>query len=393
MENVNVRKGQVFFTCLILYSSMYIARVNMSVASPDMISAGAADVSQIGILGSVFSIVYALGRLLTGSFADKRAPFAVMALGAGITGFGNILMGTVPPYAAMLMIWALVAFGQSLLWGCILRTLGSVYEGEELKNRTAVMAATVTAGTIIGYVLDSWLCRKAGFAAAFLVPGLICILTGSLDLIIIRKIKVPEVPQRAKLKVLSLIKGKDLIGKFIPAFLHGLVKDNVSFWLPVILAMKYLVSSEITGLMIIIVPAAGMAGRMLYPALLKALHDNEDLITFYCFLAGAACSVWLIAGASSGLLATVLLGIIYAAMSMINTTFLSIYPVKFIRKGCSAQISGVMDFLSYGGAAAGSAFYGILAERFGYVSLYICWAVFCAAGIALLVISDRLSLT
>lgn len=388
MENQNVKKGRVFFTCLIVYSSIYIARVNMSVASPQMISAGAASVSQIGVLGSIFSIVYAAGRLLTGRFSDRNAPYAVMALGVGITGCGNILMGFVPPYAAMIVIWGMVAFGQSLLWGNILRTLGSVYEGDELKTRTATMAATVTIGTIIGYILNSWLCRQFGFSYAFMVPGAICLLTGLLDIAVIRKVKVPEVPEKTKVNILSLIKGRDLAGKFIPAFLHGLVKDNVSFWLPTILAMKYMVSSEITGLMIIIVPAIGMAGRLLYPVLLKALHDNEDLITFYCFLVSAVCSVWLIVGASSGLLATVLLGIIYAAMSMNNTTFLSIYPVKFIRKGCSAQISGVMDFLSYGGAAVGSAFYGILAERFGYVSLYVCWAVFCVLGIVMLISAE-----
>ena len=361
----------------------------MSVASPDMISAGVAGVSRIGLLGSVFSVVYAVGRFFTGKICDKYAPYLIMALGAGITGFGNLIMGMVPPYAAMVVIWGLVALGQSLLWGNILRTLGVVYEGNELKTKTAVMAATVTIGTILGYILDSWLCRRFGFSSAFLVPGVLCLLAGVLDLLVIGKIKVAEVPEQAKVKILSLIKGRDLTEKLIPALLHGLIKDNVSFWLPTILAMKYLVSSEITGLMIIIVPAIGMAGRLLYPALLKALHDSEDIITFLCFCVSTVCSVWLIAGVSSGLLATVLLGVIYAAMSMINTGFLSIYPLKFIHKGCSAQVSGLMDMLSYGGAAAGSLLYGVLAEHYGYVSLYVCWTVFAVLGIVLLAVSGK----
>lgn len=134
MKNENVKKWQVFVTCLLLYSSMYIARVNISVASPDMISQGVASVAQIGILGSVFSIAYAAGRLLTGRVCDKYAPYAIMAIGAGITGLGNITMGLNPPYAAMVTIWGLVALGQSLLWGNVLRTLGSIYEGETLKH-------------------------------------------------------------------------------------------------------------------------------------------------------------------------------------------------------------------------------------------------------------------
>lgn len=389
MDNRNAGKGQAFMTCLIVYSSIYIARVNMSVASPDMISAGVAGVSRIGLLGSVFSVVYAAGRFFTGKICDKYAPYLIMALGVGMTGLGNILMGTVPPYAAMVVIWGFVALGQSLLWGNVLRALASVYSGEVLKTRTAVMAATVTIGTVAGYILNSWLCTSFGFSAAFIVPGVICILSGVLCIAVLRKIKVPEVTEQSRIKLASVVKGRDLTGKFIPAFLHGLVKDNVSFWLPTILAMQYLVSREITGLMIIIVPAIGMAGRLLYPALLRALHDNDDLITFVCFFAGAVCSVILITGISSGFTATVLLGIIYAAMSMINTTFLSIYPVKFIRNGCSAQISGLMDLLSYGGAAAGSALYGVLAERFGYVSLYICWTVFALLGIIMLFVSRQ----
>ena len=381
--------GAVFVTLLFIYSSIYIARVNMSVASPFMLSEGTATVSQIGILGSVFSIVYASGRLFTGGICDKYIPYIILAAGVSVTGLANILFSAAPSYPVMLVMWALNAFGQSLLWGNVLRVMAATYEGKDLKKKTALMAATVSIGTIIGYILSTLLINTAGWRMAFVIPGIICIAAGICAVMVLRNIKAETSIASGKVNVFKLIEKKDIFGKFIPAFLHGLIKDNVSFWLPTILAMKYLVSGEITGLMIIIVPAIGMAGRMLYPSLLGILKDDEDLITLICFAAGALCSVLLIFTNTSGLIATVLLGIIYAATSMINTTFLSIYPIKFAQKGCSATISGIMDFLSYTAAAAGSALYGVLAEKYGYDSLYICWSVFAVLGIVLLAASRK----
>ena len=388
----------VFLICLISYTVIYIGRVNLSVASPLMISEGIADVTKIGILGSIFSIAYASGRLLSGRICDKTAPKFTIAAGILTAGLANILMGSGPVYAVMALLWGLNAIGQSVLWGSVLQSLQYAFEGTELKKRTALMTASIPAGNIIGYLLSSFLCARTGWRPAFYVPGILCVLSGAAAYVILKDVKVSS---RASLQasadrkaagsmsVLKQIPASDIPGKLIPAFLHGLIKDNSSFWLPTILAMQYMVKSEITGLFIVIVPAIGFAGRLLYPTVLALARDDEDKVSLWCFVAALVCSAVLITEPGSPLVVSVLIGLIYAVTSMINTTFLSIYPIRFGKEGCTATVSGIMDFLTYLGASAGSALFGVLAAKYGYGSLYICWTVIAAVAVVLLILERR----
>lgn len=56
-----MRKKYFIFAVLFLsYTFIYVARLNLSMAGSDLISEGILDSVQLGILGSLFSAVYAL---------------------------------------------------------------------------------------------------------------------------------------------------------------------------------------------------------------------------------------------------------------------------------------------------------------------------------------------
>ena len=382
------RKGNsVFLCCLIAYTVIYVGRVNLSVASPLMIKEGVADVARIGILGSIFSIAYAAGRLLSGRICDKTAPKLVITAGICTAGLANLLMGTAPAYFLMALLWGVNALGQSVLWGSVLNSMGAVYEGSELKKHTALMTTSIPVGNIAGYLLSSYLCAGSGWRTAFYVPGVLCILSGIAARVILKdvELKAPAVSETAGFgSIQKEIPKQDVYGKLIPAFLHGLIKDNSSFWLPTILAMQYMVKSEVTGLLVVIVPCIGFVGRLAYPAVLKAADDDEEKVSLWCFTVTGICSALLITGVGSPVLVSVLIGVIYAATSMINTTFLSVYPIRFADRGCTATISGIMDFLTYLGASAGSAVFGIMAAKLGYGSLYVSWTAIAVLAVILL---------
>ena len=382
------RKGNsVFLCCLIAYTVIYVGRVNLSVASPLMIKEGTADVARIGILGSIFSIAYAAGRLLSGRICDRTAPKLVITAGICTAGLANLLMGTAPAYLLMALLWGVNALGQSVLWGSVLNSMGAVYEGSELKKRTALMTTSIPVGNIAGYLLSSYLCAGPGWRTAFYVPGVLCILSGIAARVILKdvELKAPAASETAGFgSIQKEIPKQDVYGKLIPAFLHGLIKDNSSFWLPTILAMQYMVKSEVTGLLVVIVPCIGFVGRLAYPAALKAADDDEEKVSLWCFIVTGICSALLITGVGSPVLVSVLIGVIYAATSMINTTFLSVYPIRFADRGCAATISGIMDFQTYLGASAGSAVFGIMAAKLGYGSLYVSWTVIAVLAVILL---------
>ena len=67
------------------------------------------------------------------------------------------------------------------------------------------------------------------------------------------------------------------------------------------------------------------------------------------------------------------LSCIYASVSLINTSFLSVFPVSFAKNGNVASVSGIMDFSTYLGAGIGSLSYGFLIEHFGFSSMFVSW--------------------
>ena len=71
---------------------------------------------------------------------------------------------------------------------------------------------------------------------------------------------------------------------------------------------------------------------------------------------------------------------IYAAASLINTSFLSVYPHRYRNEGNVSSVGGVIDFVTYLGAAAGSVVYGALIKNFGYDSMFISWAAVSVIG-------------
>ena len=69
---------------------------------------------------------------------------------------------------------------------------------------------------------------------------------------------------------------------------------------------------------------------------------------------------------------------------MINTSMLSIYPIRYLASGNVASVSGIMDFATYLGGGISSVLYGILIDSFGYVPMFTSWAVISVVSIVFL---------
>lgn len=84
------KKQWIFIVMFLSYTFIYVARLNFSMAGPELISKGVLDSVQIGMLGSAFSTVYALGRLLNGGISDTTPPWKMLSVGLAVTGISNL---------------------------------------------------------------------------------------------------------------------------------------------------------------------------------------------------------------------------------------------------------------------------------------------------------------
>lgn len=380
MKKQNTR---IFLICYTAYLFIYVARLNLSMAAPGLKDAALLSMEQIGMLGSVFSVVYACGRLLSGILSDRYAPWKMISLGLILCGVSNICFGLFPPFAGIVLLWGVNAFAQSMLWGSVLRILSTIYPEQLAKKRASYMATAVAAGNLVGILLNTGLINRFGIAWAFLVPGAITMVLSFLVAVNTWRVQ-PTVAEQTDHGFFRLLKHGDVRKMLIPALIHGVLKDNISLWMTVYIMDTFAVDLERSSGYVVLIPAVGFFARILAPELYRLAGERDKPLLMWGFAASVGGALLLIFCASSAWLAIVYLSLIYTAVSVMNGCFLSFFPMRFAKEGYVASVSGIMDFATYLGTGISSVVFGILIEGYGYGAMFVSWAVLCCLGMMLL---------
>ena len=375
--------SRIFLVCYFAYLFIYVARLNLSMAAPGLKEASILSMEQIGMLGSMFSVIYACGRLLSGILSDRYPPWKMISLGLVLCGISNICFGLFPPFGAILLLWGVNAFAQSMLWGSILRILSTIYPESIAKKRASYMATTVAAGNLVGILLNTGLINRYGTAWAFLVPGGIT-LTMSLLVALNTHHVQPPVVQSSNRGFSLLLKKQEVQKMLLPALIHGVLKDNISLWMTVYIMDSFGVDLQQSSGYVLLIPTVGFFARILAPELYRMVKERDKPLLMCGFAFSVGGALMLVFCAYSAWLAIACLSLIYTAVSVMNGCFLSFFPMRFAKEGYVASVSGIMDFATYLGTGISSIFYGMMIECFGYGAMFLSWAVLCSLGLLLL---------
>lgn len=378
----NAKKKLIFMIVYLAYTSIYIARINLSVAGPGLIEGDILNTVQLGFLGSVFSTLYACGRMFNGALSDKTPPWIMLTVGLTAAGLSNLFISFFPPYIAIFILWTANAYAQSMLWSSVLCVVSAMYGQKEAKKKTSVMVTSVAMGNILAIIISSFLIEKIGLSFAFAVPGILTLALGLAVLLTTRKIKMPPAKEKKHISFFSLLKDKKVLTMSIPAIFHGVMKENIGLWMAVYVVDKFCVDLSTSSYYILLIPFIGFIGRTLYPFAYRLCKENENTVSAFSFVFCIISAILLCTGKINMLTAVLSMSVIYAAVSMINTSILSIYPMQFASGGNIASISGIMDFATYIGGGIASFIYGIVIKNYGYTPMFASWAVISTISLA-----------
>ena len=375
------RNMRIFLVCYGAYLFIYVARLNLSIAAPGLKTIGILSTEQLGLLGGIFSVVYACGRFFSGILSDRYDPWKMISVGLVLCGISNIFFGFFPPFFAILLLWGVNAIAQSMLWGSILRILSIIYPENIARKRAAYMATTSAAGNLVGILLNTELISRFGIAWAFLVPGGITIIFSLLVVLYTRHVTsaVPESTSHG----FSVLKMPSARKMLIPSMVHGVLKDNISLWIVVYIMDTFGVNLEQSSYYILLIPTVGFLAKLLAPELYRLTGDRDRPLLIWGFVASAAGSVLLAVCTASAWFAVCCLSFVFMAISIINTCLLSFFPLRFAKEGYVASVSGILDFASYLGTGISSIVFGVMIEKFGYSAMFATWAVLCLLGLLL----------
>lgn len=373
----------IFLVCYISYVMIYVARLNLSMGASALKELAVLTTAQIGALGSLFSVVYACGRLLSGQIADRTAPWLMICGGLVLCGGSNLALSLLPAFPAFLLLWAANAFAQSMLWGPILRILSAIYPEDIAKKRASYMGTAVAGGNMAAIVLHNALIAQLGVRWVFAFPGLVTLVLSLCVMLGTRHIQPEGAPRQSSF--LRLLRRRALRRMLIPAVIHGVMKDNISLWMSVYVMEQFGVELSQSSYFILLIPALGFVGRLLAPGLYRLSGGRERPLLVGSLAVCVVGSVLLIALPCSALAAVGYLSVIYMAVSVMNACFLAFYPIAFAREGLVASVSGLMDFATYLGTGLSAMVFGVLIDHLGYSAMFAVWAALSLLAIPLLI--------
>jgi OPA family glycerol-3-phosphate transporter-like MFS transporter len=368
--------------CFIAYMLLYTGRLNLSIASPLLQNSGLLNKEQIGVLGSAFFFVYAAGRIINGNIGDRIAPKPFLAFGMFASALCNLAIALLPPVWCMYVLWGCNGLFQSMLWGAALRNVSLTYPLKAKAEQAAmVLSASVGVGNLLAIVLASSM-AQISLRMIFFVPGLL-MLTMSLLLLLF----LPDNRATHSTEVrtsFSCLRNPNLLKMLLPAAMHGVVKENLTLWTPLLLMDLYQLDFSNVKYYIFLMPLATLLGRMLFPVWYKLCNSNETITLVSAFLLCIAMLFPFLLFTPPIWLTGILLAVVCICTSVINAELMSVYPINFQKSNQVSTVSGILDCATYIGSALGSATFGFLIISSGYTAMISVWIALCGLSVGIL---------
>lgn len=390
----------LFALCWALYSCSYLGRQNYSSVMAEMVIEGLMTRSQAGLVNTVFYVFYAAGQLINGMLGDKYSPRWMLFIGSCGAGLCNLLGALADSYAMILLLRALNGYFMAMLWPPMIRVFGQMLLPRERVRYTIHMTSAMAAGSLGAYLLSSAMLALTGWQGAFVLPGVLLMGMSAVWLVAFGRLErfwqrygqsseeesaQPE--QTIAAGSLSFWRMMLIPGVLIalgPVVLHGMIKDGVTSWVPAYVTEIFGVEPAFAALVTTLLPIVNLTGAAAAKLVYERICRNEFSASAIFFgIATAALAVLLTLGDMSLVVTLICFALVTSSTLAINTLFVSILPLRFVRYGRASTLSGALNAVAYAGSAAAAAAIGILSEHFGWGANVASWLISMALALAM----------
>ena len=172
----------MFIGMYIGYTIFYFTRKNISPALPLISEKLDIDIIQLGILSSVFYVVYGIGKFISGLLADRANIRMFMAIGLFLASLIHLFIGFLDSLYLIVFFWGLNGAFQSMGFPPIAKGLVHWFSQRERATKWTILSSSHTAGTfgiglLVAGIINLYNKGVVGWEAVFYVPGIIGCLT------------------------------------------------------------------------------------------------------------------------------------------------------------------------------------------------------------------------
>jgi MFS transporter, Spinster family, sphingosine-1-phosphate transporter len=130
----------------------------------------------VGLLGSAFTLIYSLGVLPFGIWADRGVRKTVIGAGVAIWSAATLLTGLTSNFLQLFLTRAILGIGEASYYPAGTALLGDYFPREKRAMAMSIWSAGATAGIAVGFAGGALIAAEYGWRTAFFVtaaPGLL----------------------------------------------------------------------------------------------------------------------------------------------------------------------------------------------------------------------------
>ena len=174
-------RNKTFWGATIAYSLYYICRMSVSIFKQPLIDGDVLTAGQLGLIGSSFMFVYAIGKFLNGFIADYCNIRRFMATGLFVSAFVNFVMAVLGIFQNMLpsilifvlfvIMWGLNGLSQSMGSAPGVISLSRWFPLSKRGSYYSLFSTSPDIGKFFSYIILGWICGVAGWQFGFLAAS------------------------------------------------------------------------------------------------------------------------------------------------------------------------------------------------------------------------------
>lgn len=370
--------------CSAVYFAGYLTRVDYAAAISEIerdmgISR---QLASVAVTGSFFT--YGIGQIVSGQLGDRFDPRKVITIGLVMTSIVNILMFVLKNIYAMSVVWCFNGVFQALLWPPMVRICAEHMTHEEYAKGSTIISSAASAATIVVYLIVPAAITLGSWRYAFLADGLFTLAVALLWRIGTRSIEYKHKERNDTRQGERIAFKKVLALGFIPAviaiIMQGILRDGVSTWIPTYINDVFRLSTSRSILTTTVLPLFSIASLCLADYLSRKLKNEIKTASVFFIIGLTSSLVMALTSSKLLILDALLLMLITGSMHGANLMLTTRYPIRFVKYGKTAGISGLLNAFTYTGSALSS--YGIAAisTTAGWGTTLMIWALISAVG-------------
>lgn len=271
-----VKAVSVFFLGWVF---MYATRTILNPVMGDIQNEFSLSDANLGLISSMFFLVYAAFQIPSGLLGDKIGKKRVLVPGFIIFGIFAAVTGTTNSFFLFLMAWMVVGAGEGTFYGPQYALSSEAIPKKRITLGSAIINAGMAFGMSLGYYISTYTVHEWGmhWRTPFFIIAVPVVLVGLLMAWVIKEkpdyVKEAEAKSKAeaiangtdeKFKFTSLFKNRNLLMAYITIFCSIYGFFMILTWLPFYLETERGVTGGSIALMSSLVPWAAIPGSLLF---------------------------------------------------------------------------------------------------------------------------------